>query len=79
MVASRVGGIQDQIEDAVTGRLVDPRDLDGFAGALVGLLSDPPAALRLGTAARSQVRDNFLGARHLAQYVDLMARLLRPG
>ena len=76
VVASRVGGIQDQVDDGVTGELVEPTDLDGFAHALLGLLNDRARAQRLGGAARAEVRDRFLGPRHLVQYVELMARLL---
>jgi trehalose synthase len=76
VVASRVGGIQDQIRDGETGVLVDPRDLDVFANAVVDLLERPHEAARLGTAARAEIRDLFLGPRHLIQYVDLFERLL---
>ena len=41
VVASRVGGIQDQIRDGETGLLVDPDDLEGFADAVVDLLDHP--------------------------------------
>ena len=76
VVASRVGGIQDQIRDGETGRLVDPGDLDGFAEIVVRLLDQPDEAARLGAAAKSEIRELFLGPRHLAQYVDLFQRLL---
>ena len=78
VVASAVGGIQDQITDGEDGVLVgDPRDLDAFGHALGGLLADPVAARRLGDAARRTVRSRFLGDRHLEQYVDLIGALLR--
>jgi trehalose synthase len=76
MVASRVGGIQDQIRDGESGVLVEPRDLDGFADAVVSLLERPDEATRIGAKARAEVRDRFLGPRHLTQYVDLFERLL---
>lgn len=76
VVASRVGGIREQIVDGDSGLLVDPRDLSGFADALVGLLANPPQAERMGVRAREQVREHFLGPRHLRQYVDLFERLL---
>ena len=79
VVASRVGGIQDQIRHGETGRLVDPHDLDAFADAVVGFLDDPEEAARLGAAAKSEITDLFLGPRHLAQYVDLFQRLLSAG
>ncbi|HET8602360.1 MAG TPA: glycosyltransferase [Marmoricola sp.] len=77
LVASRVGGIQDQIVDGESGLLVaDPADLTGFAAACVEVLSDSALADRLGLAARERVRDLFLGDRQLIQYVDLFADLL---
>ncbi len=78
VVASAVGGIQDQIQDGVTGVLVDPRDLEGFAQAVVRLLGDSSAAKVMGDLAGERVRDGFLGPRHLTQYVELFARLLQP-
>jgi trehalose synthase len=71
VVASAVGGIQDQIVDGQSGVLVQPDDLGEFAGAVVRLLRDPERAEWMGYNARERVRDAFLGARHLAQYVDL--------
>jgi trehalose synthase len=75
VIASRVGGIQDQIVHDRDGLLVDPYDLDGFAAAMERLLDDEELANRLGAAGRARVLDQFLGDRHLAQYVDLFARL----
>ena len=76
VVASRVGGIQDQVHDGETGLLVEPHDLDAFADAVVDLLERPKQAARLGVAAREEIRDSFLGPRHLTQYVDLFEQLL---
>jgi trehalose synthase len=76
VVATRVGGIQDQIEDGRTGYLVAPRDLRAFGDRVSGLLLDLHAAERMGEAARDRVRDLFLGPRHLGQYVDLLERVL---
>lgn len=76
VVASAVGGIQDQIEDRVSGLLLrDPTDGDMFMREVRELLHDAGYAERLGTAARARVRDHFLGDRHLIQYVDLFASL----
>lgn len=77
VVASRIGGIQDQIEDGVTGVLLDdPRDLDGFGRDVLSLIEDPKRAREMGAAARERVRSRFLGARHLMQYLALIERLL---
>lgn len=76
VVAGRVGGIQDQIVDGESGLLVDPADLPAFGAAVVGLLLDPERARRMGAAAQERVRGDFLGARHLEQYVALFEPLL---
>ena len=77
MVASRVGGIEDQIEDGRSGLLIDdPRDLEAFGRAVVGLLRDPAAAQRLGDAARRRITHQFLAPRHLVEQGRLLLRLL---
>jgi trehalose synthase len=76
VVASAVGGIQDQIEDGVSGILLkDPTDLVGFAEALRSLLDAPERAARIGAAAKERVREHFLGVRHLLEYARLFDRL----
>ncbi|MDI1442730.1 glycosyltransferase [Polyangium sp. 6x1] len=77
VIAGAVGGIQDQIEDGVSGVLLrDPTDLGTFAGELHRILADPSSAARLGAAARERVRERFLGVRHLVQYGAVIGRLL---
>jgi trehalose synthase len=78
VIASRVGGIQDQIVDGESGLLLeDPADLDAYAAAFGRVLADDALATRLGEAARERVRDRYLGDRHLMQYVDLFEQLYR--
>jgi trehalose synthase len=77
VVATAVGGIQDQITHERTGLLLDdPRDLAGLGEALSRLLDDPDLAHRLGEAGRAAVLDRFLGDRHLEQYAALFGQLL---
>jgi trehalose synthase len=75
VVASRIGGIQDQIVDGEHGLLVEPTDLEAFANALNRLLGDPQFAERLGRNARERVCTDYLGIRHLLQYAELLERL----
>ena len=76
VLASRVGGIQDQIVDGRDGLLVDdPRDLASFANALRRLLAQPALAQRLGAAGHLRAAADFLPDRHLDQYVVLFSRL----
>ncbi len=76
VVASAVGGILDQIEDGVTGILIDARDLARFGSALEALLRDPEQAEAMGRAAHERVRAEYLTSRHLLQYLSLLQELL---
>ena len=55
VVASRIGGIPDLVDEGETGILVPPGDARALAGALERVLSDRPLAERLGAAARVAV------------------------
>ena len=77
LVASKIGGIQDQIVHGESGLLIDdPRDLESYGKAVVELLSDDERSFEMGSKARDRVRDEFLGARSLIQYVNLFEELL---
>ncbi|SEO41910.1 glycosyltransferase [Trujillonella endophytica] len=79
VVASRIGGIQDQIEHPRSGLLVDdPADLAAYGRAVTDLVRDAPRAVGIGGEARRRVADQYLGTRSLVQYTELFARLL-PG
>jgi trehalose synthase len=73
IVASAVGGIQDQVVDGQNGALLaDPSDLDAFGVALRGLLADPAGAAQCGAAARERVRELFLPDRQLNDWVGVL-------
>ena len=74
VVATRVGGHQDQIEHRRTGLLVDdPADLAGFGAAIGELLDDRAEALDLATAAREEARARFLADRHFCAWIEILA------
>jgi trehalose synthase len=76
VLASAIGGIQDQITDEKDGLLLqDPYDLGAFGAALARLLGDEDLSARLGAAAHEQVYEHFLGDRHLEIYVDVFGAL----
>ena len=79
VVASRVGGIPEVIEDGHTGILVQPQDPAALAGAVVRLLGDTEGARRLGESAANRARERYSLSR-VAQRVDDLYRdiLARP-
>jgi trehalose synthase len=77
VVASAVGGIQDQIVNGESGVLLsDPRDLEAFGNAVAGLLADRGRAERLGFAAHARIRDEFLAPQQLGRHFELIDRIL---
>lgn len=78
VIASGIGGIRDQIENGVSGVLLDdPTDVEAFGAVTLALLREPERARRIGQAARERVRRHYLEDRHTLQYVELLEGLLR--
>jgi trehalose synthase len=73
VVASRVGGIQDQITDGTHGLLLDdPTDPHAFGDAVARLLGDPVLAKYLARNARRRAIAEFLAPRQMMQMFDLI-------
>ncbi|WP_438023931.1 glycosyltransferase [Sorangium sp. So ce233] len=68
VVATAVGGMAEQVDDGVTGRLVPPGDAEAFAGALVELANDPARRARMGAAGWERARERFSLERMVADY-----------
>ncbi len=73
VVATRVGGIPEQIEDGVDGLLVPPGDVDALVGAVRPLLEGEASARSLGAAGAARVRRDLTPASHLARIEALYA------
>jgi glycosyltransferase involved in cell wall biosynthesis len=77
VVASRLGGIPEIVEDGVTGHLVPPGDVEALRDRLADLLDRPRQAAAMGAAARERVLERFTwracAERCLAAYADLAA------
>jgi len=73
VIGGNVGGIRLQIEDGVSGYLVDSPE--ECASRLVELLHDPKRREEMGRAGRARVRDRFLTLRELTDYLTLLASL----
>ena len=75
VVASRIGGLPEVIEDGVTGFLVEPGNVAELRARLAEVLGDPRLAQRLGRNGRERVLDRFTwtacAERCLAAYSEL--------
>jgi len=76
VVASRVGGIPEQIIEGKTGFLVDPQDIAGCAEKVVTLIKDKKLANKMGKEAKKFVKQKFLITRHLDDYLNLLIDVL---
>ncbi len=77
VLASRAGGIQDQIVDQVSGLLLNnPADGSEFGRRLTDLLRRPDLRVRLGKAAHQRVVDAFLPDRLAAGWVEVIGQAL---
>ena len=69
-VATRAGGIPEVIVDGHTGVLVQTRDADALASAIVGLLEEPDRRTRLGAAGAERVRQCFSAEQMVQRTID---------
>jgi glycosyltransferase involved in cell wall biosynthesis len=76
VVASRVGGVPEQVTDGRTGLLVAPGDPDQLAAALGRLVDDGELRLRLGSAARARAEEAFDLEPFRRAHVELYSREL---
>jgi L-malate glycosyltransferase len=76
VVATRVGGTPEIVEDGVTGLLVTPGDAEALAGAISKLLVDTTTAKRLGQSARRRVFTRYSLERAVASTERLYGELL---
>jgi trehalose synthase len=73
VVAGNVGGIPLQIENGVSGYLVD--SADEAAARAIEVLSDPELAKRIGRAGKAHARQHFLTPRLLRDWLGLFGEL----
>jgi glycosyltransferase involved in cell wall biosynthesis len=76
VVATRVGGNPEAVEDGVTGLLVPPEDPNALADALQELLSDSERSWAMGEAGRRLAIREFSSDRVVNQVADIYHRLL---
>ena len=79
VVATRVPGLQEVVEDGATGLLVASEGLDALTVALARLIEDPRERKRMGLAGRRRVKEHFSITANVAAHARLYSELLDRG
>ena len=78
VIASRVGGVPEVVQDGVTGIFVEPKDVDELAEKMWDLLCHPEVSVQLGIRARKRVQSHFDSHEWIKKieelYIDLALR-----
>jgi len=77
VIASRIGGIPEQVEDGVTGLLVAPGNSEELADAMERLAADPGQRARMGMAGRLRVEELFSLELHCRRLTELYRDAIR--
>jgi glycosyltransferase involved in cell wall biosynthesis len=77
VVASRVGGVPEQVVDGETGFIVAPGDPRALAEALATALSDRSRLVSMGQAGRRHFDRAFAPDQLVQRYLDLYGRVAR--
>jgi glycosyltransferase involved in cell wall biosynthesis len=77
VVATRVGGNPEVVEEGVTGLLVPPRDPQALASGICRLLENPELGSRFGRAGRQRVTQHFSLERMVRETETLYLQLIR--
>ena len=59
ILASRVGGVPEMVEDGINGKMVAPADPQQLANVCTDMLRDPDALVKMGLAGRQIVEEKF--------------------
>jgi len=76
VIATKVGGIPDVVEDGTTGLLVPPKDPKALAGAILRLLNDDDLRRSLGERAGASVYPKYDVSRLVQEMKDFYLSLI---
>jgi N-acetyl-alpha-D-glucosaminyl L-malate synthase BshA len=77
VIASRVGGLPEVVEDRVTGLLYEVGDVEGMARGAIELMGDPSRYQRMKIAARQRVLTHFDAPLIVPRYEALYREILK--
>jgi glycosyltransferase involved in cell wall biosynthesis len=76
IIGTTIGAVPDVVRDGIEGRVLEPGDVEGLAGALEQLVSDPPLRKRMALAARSRAEKFHSLDRLAARMTELYTAVL---
>jgi L-malate glycosyltransferase len=77
VIASRVGGLPEVIDDGISGFLHEPEDFDGMVASAVRLLTDDALHRRVAQAGRAVAVERFSADRVVPRYEAAYEQLLQ--
>jgi glycosyltransferase involved in cell wall biosynthesis len=77
VVATRVCGTSEVVDDGVTGRLTEAADEAALAAALLEVLTQPDLRVRWGEAGRQRFAERFTAARMAREIAEVYEEVLR--
>lgn len=72
VIAARSPGPAEIIDEGVTGRLVEPGDIHGFAQAMLALIDDPLLRAQMGAAGRERAVRLYDGRRQSSELANVI-------
>jgi glycosyltransferase involved in cell wall biosynthesis len=79
VVATRVGGVAEEVLDGETGYLVPPRDSSALAEKIIEVLDNPIRSHEMGRSGRMRVLELFTRERYVEQTLALYESVLPSG
>jgi glycosyltransferase involved in cell wall biosynthesis len=78
VVATRVGGVPEVVRDGITGILVEPRNSEQLATAIIELIENPEKRREMGKEGRKYVLSHYRWEDNAALMDDLYKSVLEP-
>jgi glycosyltransferase involved in cell wall biosynthesis len=79
VIASRIAGTPEQVEDGVTGWLLEPGNAAAFAGKMAEFIRNEDLIVQMGTRARKRFAEEFTSEIAVARYLNLYQSLTKAG
>ena len=73
VIATKIGGMPEVVDDGITGFLVEPGNPQALADATVEMIGDPNRARAMGKAGRTKVLQRYCWSKIAESLVDSYA------